>query len=68
MTAPAARPSLSPSLAANPRVLFVVPGDGQNSSMIFVSRQSRSLASEGVEASLFYLANILRLKFVSYKV
>jgi teichuronic acid biosynthesis glycosyltransferase TuaC len=38
-----------------PRVLFVVPGDGQGSSMIFVRRQAQSLTSEGVEVGLFYL-------------
>ncbi len=57
MTAPAAHPVLSPAIGANPRVLFVVPGDGKKNSMIFVRRQSLSLASEGVEASLFYLSS-----------
>jgi glycosyltransferase involved in cell wall biosynthesis len=41
----------------NPRVLFVVPGDGQGSSMIFARRQSEALASEGIEANLFYLGS-----------
>jgi teichuronic acid biosynthesis glycosyltransferase TuaC len=41
----------------NPRVLFIIPGDGQGSSMIFVRRQSDALASEGIEADLFYLAS-----------
>jgi teichuronic acid biosynthesis glycosyltransferase TuaC len=50
MSAPAIPPVL-------PRVLFVVPGDGQGSSMVFVRRQAHSLAAEGVEASLFYLAS-----------
>ncbi|MGA3204097.1 MAG: glycosyltransferase [Bryobacteraceae bacterium] len=40
-----------------PRVLFVIPGDGRGSSMIFVERQARSLAVEGVPVSLFYLAS-----------
>jgi teichuronic acid biosynthesis glycosyltransferase TuaC len=43
--------------ASTPRVLFVIPGDGQGSSMIFVKRQAESLASEGVQASLFYLTS-----------
>jgi teichuronic acid biosynthesis glycosyltransferase TuaC len=39
------------------RVLFVVPGDGQGSSMIFVRRQFQSVANEGVDVHLFYLAS-----------
>ncbi|HTB15126.1 MAG TPA: glycosyltransferase [Bryobacteraceae bacterium] len=41
----------------HPRVLFVVPGNGQGSSMIFVRRQAQSVASEGVKVELFYLAS-----------
>jgi teichuronic acid biosynthesis glycosyltransferase TuaC len=37
------------------RVLFVVPGDGRGSSMIFVRRQAESLAAEGVQVDSFYL-------------
>jgi glycosyltransferase involved in cell wall biosynthesis len=37
------------------KVLFVVPGDGQGSSMIFVRRQAQSVANEGVEVELFHL-------------
>lgn len=51
---PAAR--LEP-LAAHPRVLFVIPGDGQGSSMIFVRRQAESVAGEGVDVQLFYLGS-----------
>jgi teichuronic acid biosynthesis glycosyltransferase TuaC len=43
--------------ASTLRVLFVVPGEGQGSSMIFVRRQADSLASEGVQGHLFYLAS-----------
>lgn len=39
------------------RVLFVIPGDGQGSSMIFVRRESETLAREGVEVHLFYLGS-----------
>jgi len=39
------------------RVLFVVPGDGQGSSMIFVRRQAESLLREGVEVRSFYLGS-----------
>jgi teichuronic acid biosynthesis glycosyltransferase TuaC len=41
----------------NPRVLFVIPGDGQGSSMIFARRQAQSVAGEGVETNLFYLGS-----------
>jgi teichuronic acid biosynthesis glycosyltransferase TuaC len=41
--------------ATSPRILFVVPGDGQGSSMIFVRRQAQALCNEGVEIKLFYL-------------
>lgn len=37
------------------RVLFVIPGDGSGSSMIFVRRQIDSLRSAGVTAAEFYL-------------
>jgi teichuronic acid biosynthesis glycosyltransferase TuaC len=37
------------------RILFVVPGDGQGSSMIFVRRQAESLRKEGLEVESFYL-------------
>jgi teichuronic acid biosynthesis glycosyltransferase TuaC len=43
--------------AGNPRVLFVIPGDGQGSSMIFARRQLQTLASEGVDTNLFYLGS-----------
>jgi teichuronic acid biosynthesis glycosyltransferase TuaC len=46
MSRPASRPV---------RVLFVIPGDGQGSSMIFVRRQAASLAQEGIEVECFYL-------------
>jgi teichuronic acid biosynthesis glycosyltransferase TuaC len=39
------------------RVLFVLPGDGQGSSMIFARRQAECLAAEGVEAPIFYLGS-----------
>jgi teichuronic acid biosynthesis glycosyltransferase TuaC len=56
MSAAAPRLRIEP-FAGNPRVLFVIPGDGQGSSMIFVRRQAQTLASEGIEASLFYLGS-----------
>ena len=37
------------------RVLFVIPGDGRDSSMIFVRRQAESLAREGVNVDCFFL-------------
>jgi glycosyltransferase involved in cell wall biosynthesis len=37
--------------------LFVLPGDGQGSSMIFARRQAGSLAAEGVEVHIFYLGS-----------
>jgi teichuronic acid biosynthesis glycosyltransferase TuaC len=36
-------------------VLFVIPGDGQGSSMIFARRQADSLTSQGVEVECFFL-------------
>jgi len=54
MSAPASVPALAPQ-AGKLRVLFVIPGDGQGSSMIFARRQARNLASVGIEADLFYL-------------
>jgi len=57
-------PAISPARALpvgtrpqSPRVLFVIPGDGQGSSMIFASRQAESLAREGIVADLFYLSS-----------
>jgi teichuronic acid biosynthesis glycosyltransferase TuaC len=44
-------------LERNPRVLFVIPGDGEGSSMIFARRQSDALVREGVETTLFYLGS-----------
>ncbi len=38
-------------------VLFVIPGGGQGSSMIFARRQARSLASAGVELRVFCLGS-----------
>jgi teichuronic acid biosynthesis glycosyltransferase TuaC len=55
MSAPSAVPVRSQPLAANPRVLFVIPGDGQGSSMIFARRQALAAANEGIEVDLFYL-------------
>ena len=37
------------------RVLFVIPGDGQGSSMIFARRQADSLRAEGVDVGTFFL-------------
>jgi glycosyltransferase involved in cell wall biosynthesis len=37
------------------RVLFVIPGDGQGSSMIFARRQAESLIARGVTVECFYL-------------
>jgi teichuronic acid biosynthesis glycosyltransferase TuaC len=37
------------------RVLFVIPGDGRGSSMIFARRQAESLISQGVEVQCFFL-------------
>jgi len=40
-----------------PRVLFVLPGDGRENSMIFARRQSQTLAAEGIATHLFYLGS-----------
>ncbi len=37
------------------RVLFVIPGEAQGSSMIFARRQAESLSREGVEVEVFHL-------------
>lgn len=39
------------------RILFVVPGDGRGSSMIFVRRQADSLRALGLDVHLFYLGS-----------
>jgi len=59
MTLPSIAPNVSvePTAARGPRVLFVLPGDGQGSSMIFARRQAECLAREGVEAPIFYLSS-----------
>jgi teichuronic acid biosynthesis glycosyltransferase TuaC len=56
MSAPASAPVLQPVRGA-PRVLFVIPGDGQGNSMIFVRREAQNLAREAVDVHLFYLAS-----------
>ena len=43
------------STSAGLRVLFVIPGDGSGSSMIFARRQAESLKGEGIEVECFYL-------------
>lgn len=40
---------------AGPRVLFVIPGEAQGSSMVFARRQALELISRGVEVESFYL-------------
>jgi teichuronic acid biosynthesis glycosyltransferase TuaC len=45
------------ALEESPRVLFVIPGDGQGSSMIFARRQAESVADQGVVTNLFYLGS-----------
>ena len=37
------------------RVLFVIPGDGEGSSMIFARRQAAALRAQGVEVAEFFL-------------
>jgi teichuronic acid biosynthesis glycosyltransferase TuaC len=44
-----------PSRTASPRVLFVIPGDGQGSSMIFARRQADALRAQGIEIREFFL-------------
>src|SRR5258708_35687515 len=39
------------------RVLFLIPGDGQGSSMIFARRQAESLTAEGVKIGTFFLCS-----------
>jgi teichuronic acid biosynthesis glycosyltransferase TuaC len=41
--------------AAALRVLFVIPGESEGSSMIFARRQAESLERQGVEVDLFHL-------------
>jgi len=59
MTHPSIAPNVSrePAAARSLRVLFVLPGDGQGSSMIFARRQAECLAAEDVEAPIFYLGS-----------
>ncbi len=59
MSSPAAAPTRLPSPPGQrrPRILFVIPGDGQGSSMIFARRQAESVKKEGVEAHVFYLTS-----------
>jgi teichuronic acid biosynthesis glycosyltransferase TuaC len=44
-----------PMSGGGPRVLFVIPGTSQGSSMIFARRQAESLQRQGVEVNLFHL-------------
>jgi len=44
-----------PMRAGAPRVLFVIPGAADGSSMIFARRQAESLARQGVEVDQFHL-------------
>lgn len=61
MTAPAAFPvrlqPRGPGNRTRKGVLFVIPGSGHGSSMIFARRQARSLAAAGVDVSLFHLGS-----------
>ena len=50
------------------RVLFVIPGDGQGSSMIFARRQAESLISLGVEVECFYLRSRTSLRTLAGEV
>lgn len=43
------------SRPGTPRVLFVIPGTAEGSSMIFARRQAQSLERQGVEVNLFHL-------------
>lgn len=44
-----------PMMPGAPRVLFVIPGATEGSSMIFARRQAESLQRQGVEVNLFHL-------------
>ncbi len=44
------------------KVLFVIPGQRQGSSMIFVQRQAESLRREGIEVHSFYLRSRTSLR------
>ena len=52
---PAAGPARTS--AETPRVMFVIPGDGQGSSMIFARRQAHSVEREGLEVHVFHLSS-----------
>jgi len=46
----------TPAAGPDPlRVLFVIPGQGEGSSMIFCRRQAQSLAGQGARIAIFYL-------------
>lgn len=44
------------------RVLFVIPGESQGSSMVFARRQAESLIANGVEVELFHLRSRTSLR------
>jgi teichuronic acid biosynthesis glycosyltransferase TuaC len=59
MSSPHAAPVLKevPDPVSGPRVLFVIPGEGRGSSMIFSRRQAESVAVEGTPVEVFHLAS-----------
>lgn len=59
MSSPHAAPVLLevPDAVSGPRVMFVIPGEGRGSSMIFCRRQAESVSAEGTPVEAFYLAS-----------
>ncbi len=55
---------MMPALAkkSGPRVLFVIPGEAQGSSMVFARRQAAELITHGVEVKCFYLRSRTSLR------
>lgn len=53
---------MTSSRRTRPRVLFVIPGEAEGSSMVFARRQATALADRGVEVESFYLRSRTSLR------
>lgn len=53
---------MTPATGLGPRVLFVIPGEAQGSSMVFARRQAEALASRGVVVQSFHLQSRTSLR------
>src|SRR2546428_710575 len=49
----------------NRRVAFVIPGEGEGSSMVFARRQAASLAVQDIEVEMFFLASRTSLRILA---